>query len=261
MFEPTETLPGAIQGWAEREPDRPFLRDVHGNARSVRPVPRGGLALGGRVPSRRDCAGRQRADDGEDDDLGRGALAGSRLVAGRPDGHQHRLPGPDARVRPDGLPGGTNDLRAGVPGPRGRDRRGVERLELVIVPDARPEELPPDFPVPLVSRHRALGCRTAGDRSLHPPATRDRLHQLHVGHDRAVKRGARALGALVAERVLDRHVRRRRLLLPLPGVPSFRACSPSPGWASRAGRWCSGTHSRPSASGTTSAPTAARSRR
>ncbi len=33
-FQPDETLPGAIRGWAEREPDRPYLRDVHGSSRS-----------------------------------------------------------------------------------------------------------------------------------------------------------------------------------------------------------------------------------
>jgi crotonobetaine/carnitine-CoA ligase len=33
-FELTETLPRAIRDWAEREPDRPFLRDVQGNFRS-----------------------------------------------------------------------------------------------------------------------------------------------------------------------------------------------------------------------------------
>jgi crotonobetaine/carnitine-CoA ligase len=33
-FEPTETLPRAIRDWAERDPDRPFLRDVQGHTRS-----------------------------------------------------------------------------------------------------------------------------------------------------------------------------------------------------------------------------------
>ncbi len=33
-FDPTETLPGAIRNWADRQPDRPFLRDVHGATRS-----------------------------------------------------------------------------------------------------------------------------------------------------------------------------------------------------------------------------------
>src|SRR5581483_4916080 len=33
-FEPTETLPGAIRDWAERQPDRPYLRDVHGASRT-----------------------------------------------------------------------------------------------------------------------------------------------------------------------------------------------------------------------------------
>src|SRR5258707_13038295 len=33
-FEPAETLPRAIRTWAEREPDRPFLRDVGGASRS-----------------------------------------------------------------------------------------------------------------------------------------------------------------------------------------------------------------------------------
>jgi carnitine-CoA ligase len=33
-FAPTETLPWAIRGWAEREPDRPFLHDVGGGTRT-----------------------------------------------------------------------------------------------------------------------------------------------------------------------------------------------------------------------------------
>jgi carnitine-CoA ligase len=33
-FEPTETLPRAIRSWADREPDRPFLREVGGASRS-----------------------------------------------------------------------------------------------------------------------------------------------------------------------------------------------------------------------------------
>jgi carnitine-CoA ligase len=33
-FEPTETLPWAIRAWAEREPDRPFLREVGGASRT-----------------------------------------------------------------------------------------------------------------------------------------------------------------------------------------------------------------------------------
>ncbi|HEY2301191.1 MAG TPA: AMP-binding protein [Acidimicrobiales bacterium] len=33
-FEPEETLPRAIRDWAERQPDRPYLRDVHGHSRT-----------------------------------------------------------------------------------------------------------------------------------------------------------------------------------------------------------------------------------
>jgi crotonobetaine/carnitine-CoA ligase len=33
-YTPAETLPSAIRGWAEREPDRPFVRDVAGGART-----------------------------------------------------------------------------------------------------------------------------------------------------------------------------------------------------------------------------------
>ena len=75
--------------------------------------------------------------------------------------------------------------------------------------------------LPRPARHggRALGGRPAGNGLRRARAPRTCLHQLHLRHDRSVQGCARALGAAVAQRDVDRHDRRRRLLLPVPGVP------------------------------------------
>ncbi len=151
MFEPTETLPGAIQGWAEREPDRPFLRDVHGNARSygqfheavlrwADAFRRAGIAPGDNVPTMV-----KTTISAEEHWLGLGWLRAVQT-------------GINTDFRGRMLEYILTDCQAvrmicaqEFLDLVGEIARGVERLELVIVPDARPEELPPDFPVPLVT--------------------------------------------------------------------------------------------------------------
>lgn len=151
MFEPTETLPGAIQNWAERQPERPFLRDVHGNARSygqfheavVRwadAFRRAGIQAGDNVPTMV-----KTTISAEEHWLGLGWLRA--VQTGINTDYRGRM-----------LEYVLTDCRATrmICALEFLERvaevaAGVGRLELIIVPDARPEDLPSDFPVRLVA--------------------------------------------------------------------------------------------------------------
>src|SRR5207247_2533898 len=87
-------------------------------------------------------------------------------------------------------------------------------------PRRRVRRPPGGLPAPVGHRAGAVGRRRSGYRGERAPATGDRLHQLYLGYHWGIERSARSVGPLVAERVLDRPDRRRRLLLPVPRVPS-----------------------------------------
>jgi crotonobetaine/carnitine-CoA ligase len=150
-FEPTETLPGAIRDWAERQPDRPYLRDVHGRSRSYGEFHQAALRW---------------ADAFRQAGIQAGANVATMVKTSiRAEEHWHGL-------------GWLRAVQTGVNTDfRGRmleyvltncqatrmicdheflDRIAavsaeVPRLELVIVTDAEPSELPADFPIRLIA--------------------------------------------------------------------------------------------------------------
>jgi crotonobetaine/carnitine-CoA ligase len=150
-FSPAETLPAQIQSWARREPDRPFLRQIGGPSRTYGELHRGALRWAGAF--RR--AGVQPGDNvpalvrtsvsAAEQWLG---LAWLRAVQTgvntdfRGQSLTYVIVNSRARrmICAAEFLGRLSAIAADVPG-----------LELVIVPDAGPDELPPDFPVPLLA--------------------------------------------------------------------------------------------------------------
>lgn len=150
-FEPTETLPWAIAAWAEREPDRPFLHEVGGASRTYGELHRAvlrwadafrraGIEPGENVPAmvRTDIAAQEHW-------LGLGWLRAVRT-------------GVNTDFRGQSLVYVLSDClaRRMICDQEFLDRVAevapdLGRLELVIVPDAGPGDLPDDFPLPLVS--------------------------------------------------------------------------------------------------------------
>jgi crotonobetaine/carnitine-CoA ligase len=150
-FEPSETLPAAIREWAHREPDRPFLLEVGGSSRSYGQLHeaalrwagafRGvGVAPGDNVPAMvrtsitaqeqwLGLAWRRAVQTGVNTDFRGSSLAYviTNSLATRMICASEFL----SRVA---------DIAPSVPD-----------LQLVIVPDARPGELPEDFPIALVA--------------------------------------------------------------------------------------------------------------
>src|SRR5580658_8441950 len=163
-FEPTETLPCAISSWAEREPDRPFLHEVAGGTRSygqfhehalrwADAFRRAGVAAGDNVPAmaRTSIAAEEHwlglgwlraVHTGVNTDFRGRALA--YILANCAATHmicEKEFLDRVAGVAPD-----------------------LDRLKLVIVPDAEEDELPPDFPVRLVTAAELWeAARPAGD--------------------------------------------------------------------------------------------------
>lgn len=150
-FHPAETLPAQIRAWARSEPGRPFLRQVGGPSRSYGELhhaalrwagafQRAGVRAGDNVPAMVRTSVRateqwlglawlRAVQTGVNTDFVGPSLAyiitqslAKRMICAR------EFLGRVAAIAPD------------VPG-----------LELVIVPDASPGDLPGDFPVPLVS--------------------------------------------------------------------------------------------------------------
>jgi crotonobetaine/carnitine-CoA ligase len=150
-FQPAETLPAAIKGWAHREPDRPFLREVGGPSRSYGELhqaalrwagafERAGVRAGDNVPAL------VRTSVGAAEQwLG---LAWLRAVQA----------GVNTDFRGQSLAYVITNSRARrmICAPEFLDRLAaiapdLPDLELVIVPDTRPDELPDGFPIPLVA--------------------------------------------------------------------------------------------------------------
>ncbi len=163
-FEPTVTLPSAILSWAEREPDRPFLREVGGGTRSYGQFHehalrwadafRGaGIAAGDNVP----VMGRT-SIAAEEHWLGLGWLRAVHTGVNT-DFRGRALAYILANCRATHMICEKEflDRVAEVAG-------DLDRLRLVIVPDAKADELPSDFPVGLVTAAELWeGARPASD--------------------------------------------------------------------------------------------------
>ncbi|HEY8525713.1 MAG TPA: AMP-binding protein [Acidimicrobiales bacterium] len=149
-FAPTETLPAAIQGWAAREPDRPYLHEVGGGSRTygqfheaalrwADAFRRAGVAPGDNVP-----AMLRTSIVAEEHWLGLGWLRGV-------------YTGVNTDFRGKALAYVLTNSRAErmICAREFLDRvaevAAETALRLVIVPDAGPGDLPGDFPVPLVA--------------------------------------------------------------------------------------------------------------
>jgi crotonobetaine/carnitine-CoA ligase len=150
-FEPTETLPGAIRDWADREPDRPFLRDVHGGSRTYGQFHQAALRwaaafrLAGIRPGDNVPTLVRTSITAEEHWLG---LAWLRAV--------QTGVNTDFRGRMLAYILKNCQAKCLICAPEFLDRVAaiapeVGRLELVIVPDAKREELPGAYPVKLVA--------------------------------------------------------------------------------------------------------------
>jgi acyl-coenzyme A synthetase/AMP-(fatty) acid ligase len=150
-FQPAETLPAVIKSWAHREPERPFLKEVGGPARSYGELHLAALRWAGAFHR----AG-VRADDNvpamvrtsvsaAEQWLG---LAWLRAVQTgvNTDFHGQSL----AYVITNSLARRMMCAREFL-GRVAAIASEVPDLELIIVPDAQPDELSADFPVPLVA--------------------------------------------------------------------------------------------------------------
>jgi carnitine-CoA ligase len=167
-FQPAETLPAQIKSWAEREPDRPFLRQIGGPSRSYGELHRGALRWAGAF---RD-AGVQPGDNvpalvrtsvsAAEQWLG---LAWLRAVQTgvntdfRGQSLSYIITNSRARrmICAAEFLGRLAEIAADVPA-----------LELVIVPDAGPDELPADFPIPLRAAAQLYAAAEPADDSSPP---------------------------------------------------------------------------------------------
>ncbi len=156
-FEPTETLPRAIRDWAQRAPDRPFLRDVRGHSRSYGELHdavlrwadafrRAGIQAGDSVPTMV-----RTSITAQEHWLGLGWLRAVQT-------------GVNVDFRGRMLEYVLTNCQATrmICAAEFLDRLAevaddVERLQLVIVPDADPEDLPSDFPLRLVTASELWG--------------------------------------------------------------------------------------------------------
>jgi crotonobetaine/carnitine-CoA ligase len=150
-FAPSETLPWAIQGWAERDPDRPFLWDVGGGSRTygqfheavlrwADALRRVGVDAGDNVP-----AMVRTSISAQEHWLGLGWLRAVHTGVNtdfRGDSLTYVLTNSRARRM---ICAREYLERVAEIAPR------LDRLELVIVPDAGADDLPADFPLPLVA--------------------------------------------------------------------------------------------------------------
>ena len=167
-FDPTETLPHAIAGWAERDPDRPFLREVGGGSRTygqfhgnvlrwADAFRQAGIGAGDNVPT----------------------MVRTSITA---EEHWHGLAwlravqtgvNTDFRGRMLEYVLTNCGARRFICSYEFLDRvaeiaGSVPDLDLVIVPDAVERDLPGDFPLPLV-RASELWERAAVASDLRPP--------------------------------------------------------------------------------------------
>jgi crotonobetaine/carnitine-CoA ligase len=150
-FAPTETLPWVVSQWAERDPDRPFLRQVGGGSRTYGEFHLGalrwadafrnaGIEAGDNVPTMVRTSMRA-----EEHWLGLGWLRAVQT-------------GVNTDFRGRSLEYILSNCRAKrmICARQFLDRIAaveaqLDLLELVIVPDAEPGDLPASFPVPLVT--------------------------------------------------------------------------------------------------------------
>ncbi len=150
-FEPAETLPAAIRSWARREPGRPFLQEVGGPPRSYGELHlaalrwAGAFKLAGVRPGDNAPAMVRTSVSAEEQWLG---LAWLRAVQ----------TGVNTDFRGQSLAYVITNSRARrmicareFLGRVAVIAADVPDLELIIVPDAQPGELPADFPVRLVA--------------------------------------------------------------------------------------------------------------
>jgi carnitine-CoA ligase len=167
-FQPAETLPAQIKSWAEREPGRPFLRQIGGPSRSYGELHRGALRWAGAF---RD-AGVQPGDNvpalvrtsvsAAEQWLG---LAWLRAVQ----------TGVNTDFRGQSLAYIITNSRARrmicaaeFLGRLAEIAADVPDLELVIVPDAGPDELPAGFPIPLLAAAQLYAAAEPADDSSPP---------------------------------------------------------------------------------------------
>jgi carnitine-CoA ligase len=150
-FDPTETLARAVRDWAERQPDRPFLRDIHGSSRTygqfhhavlrwADAFRQAGIRPGDNVPTMV-----RTSIMAEEHWLGLGWLRAVQT-------------GVNIDFRGRMLAYVLTNCQATrmICASEFLDRIGeiadeVGRLELIVVADAQRAELPADFPVPLVT--------------------------------------------------------------------------------------------------------------
>jgi crotonobetaine/carnitine-CoA ligase len=160
-FVPTETLPWAIAGWAEREPNRPFLRDVGGDARTYGELHEGalrwadafrraGIAPGDNVP-----AMVRQSMQAQEQWLGLGWLRAVQAGVNTDfRGSSLRYVLADSEARRMICATEFLDRVAEV-------APSLDRLELVIVADG---DAPDDFPVATVSARDLWGASTPEER-------------------------------------------------------------------------------------------------
>jgi crotonobetaine/carnitine-CoA ligase len=150
-FAPTESLPAAIQDWAEREPDRPFLWSADGTMRTYRQVHEAALRWAGAfrrigvAPGDNVAAMVRTSIAASEQWLG---LAWLRAVQTgvNTDFRGNSLVYVLANSQSRHMICQLEFLeRVAEITPR------LDRLELIVVPDATREELPADFPVRLVT--------------------------------------------------------------------------------------------------------------
>ncbi len=162
-FDARETLPGVLRAWAEREPDRPFLREVGGGSRTygefhqaalrwADAFRRAGIDPGDNVP-----AMARTSIAAEEHWLG---LSWLRAV--------HTGVNTDFRGRSLAYVLANCEARSMVCALEFLDRVAevaaeVPRLERVIVPDATDSELPGSFPLPLVTGAELLEAAEPDD--------------------------------------------------------------------------------------------------
>ena len=256
-FDPSETLPGAIQAWADRDPGRPFLRDVTGGSRTYGEVHEHSLRWADAFRS----AGVNPGDNVT-------AMVRTSIVA-----LEHWLGLGWLRAVYTGVNTDfrSNSLSYVLANSRARhmicafeflDRleeiaSRVEHLEVVIVPDAATPQLPAGFPFRLVSAGDLWDSAQVADGLLVP-----QRHEISSITYTSGTTGA-SKGVLVPWGRLWPEVAWLDLgpddiyYSPFPVFHLSGLC-PSPGWAFRGARSSSGSRSRRRSSGMTSVASTAR---
>lgn len=150
-FAPSETLPAAIRAWADREADRPYLQEVGGPARTYGQLHAailrwaGAFRAVGIQPGENVPAMVRTSINAEEQWLG---LAWLRAVQ---TGVNTDFRGPSLTYIVTNCLAKRMICAREFLGRIAEIAPTVPDLELVIVPDAQPGELPGDFPIPLVT--------------------------------------------------------------------------------------------------------------